>query len=147
MIDKPVYCTDHEPYVNAVVAALARAGIGVAAARSSTNRPMQSWIELDGPASRRAGFDRPVFLFWDEVTGWCYGPEESSPVGTGCAEWLEYLGTAIIPMPDEIAAEAAKIVIDNADAGSATTPKYRDWDDEDDIAGQLARAAATHAQR
>lgn len=128
---------DTEPYARAVVDALRGAGILVP--EYSTDGPEPSiYIELAGQQCRRAGYTTRVCLDWNSTAGWRYGLED--PENDDTFLWAVRFGGTLLPSPTEMADLVNRLVF-HADWWDEPDPEYRDEDADDDLAGQLARAA------
>lgn len=126
---------DPGPYARAVVDALRAADV-VADYETDTNPPMIV-VHLDSHQCAKAGYQKPVHLTWSDIHGWRYGPED--PDEPDVRLWSVPIGAALLPTPADL--------VDLVDWHILHTtwqaePEYRTDEADDDLAGQLARAAA-----
>lgn len=92
--------TDHQPYIQAVVAGVERIGLTVAG-HAVTGRPpavRNAVITLAPPDSGPyADEDTDLELVWDEAFGWV----ARLPAEAGTSDW--FMGEDLVPAPDRVA--------------------------------------------
>jgi hypothetical protein len=100
------FASDHEPYIAAVCAALARRDIKVAeAALLNADRCREAAITL---APDQSAFACPlpdqIAAFWDEISGW------SLIIHRADTDTEYYEGTQVLPEPDAVGAWVAVVL-------------------------------------
>lgn len=92
--------TDHQPYIDAAVAAIAEAGLNVAG-HAVTGRPpaaRTAAVMLEVPDSGPyADEDDDLELVWNEAYGWVL----HLPAEAGISDW--YMGEDLVPAPARVA--------------------------------------------
>jgi hypothetical protein len=130
---------DTEPYARAVVQALRAADILVT--EYSTTGPETEpsiYIEFDRQQCWRVGYYTVVCLSWSSTGGWRYGPED--PEASETFLWAVRLGDTLLPTPAEMVGLVDRVVF-HADWWTEPEFEYRAENADDDLAGQLDRAA------
>ncbi|WP_192809597.1 DUF6292 family protein [Actinomadura rudentiformis] len=125
----------HEPYIEAVAAAVQAAGVELADWGAETNEPRNGYLEPAAPVGPGPQVEPGgLWLGWTEERGWFYG--EVGDDASGQLSYTEDLGGGILPAPDEAATRIALLVQGDAEALAALASERdrenRSFTDEND---------------
>ncbi|MFI8254096.1 DUF6292 family protein [Streptomyces filamentosus] len=115
----------HDPYANAVMAALAAEGLldpdeswTEYASDNGVVMLMEATISLDTDRARNAGWTHGATLLWTQIDGWSWGPDTAT---AGRLQYTEPLITGtVVPAPENVV-RAAAILLDGQ-AGASRLP-------------------------
>jgi hypothetical protein len=123
----------HEPYIDAVAAAVQAAGVELADWGAEANDPRDGYLEPappigPGPEDEPGG----LWIAWNEERGWFYGETKGDG---GEFAYVSYFGGAVLPDPETVAGLVALLVTGDGLPNQAPAIgrwQYRSFDDEDD---------------
>ncbi|MFI6031622.1 DUF6292 family protein [Amycolatopsis magusensis] len=125
------------PYARAVVDALRADGIIIGHAATTGDEP-GIYLELDRGQCFHAGYTERICLDWNATAGWRYGLED--PDDRDGFLWAVRFGGTLLPTPAEMVDLVDRLIFHTRWINEPD-PEYRRHDADDDLAGQLDRAA------
>ncbi|UJW36900.1 DUF6292 family protein (plasmid) [Saccharothrix sp. AJ9571] len=128
------------PYAHAVVDALRAEGIIIGHVSTTGDEP-SIYLEFDHAQCLHAGYTERICLDWNATAGWRYGIE--NPDDLDGFLWAVRFGGKLLPTPAEMVDLVDRLIF-HTRGMNEPDPEYRRHDADDDLAGQLHRAAHGH---